>query len=114
MRPKMRSKLWVTSAIIGIAIVVTLRLRFSDSSNVPPLTGHWKSWRSDMAISRHADLFTINVDNPRGLLGGRYTGHFRNDAIHVAGPLAPLCGEIKYVREARKLEFCGEEFERVQ
>jgi hypothetical protein len=109
----MRSKL-VTSAIIIVAIVVILRFRFSDSSDAPSLTGHWRSWRSNMEISRHADVFTVSVDNPKGLLGGKYSGHFRNDAIHVVGPLAPLCGDIKYVPVSHRLEFCGEEFERVQ
>ena len=47
-----------------------------------------------------------------GLLGGTYTGKWRDGAIKVSGPLAPLCGEIRYAKETAKLEFCGEEFDR--
>jgi len=76
------------------------------------LTGQWKSWRSVLQISREGDRFRIAVENPNGLLGGTYQGEFQDGAIHVRGPLAPLCGEIRYVNDTRKLEFCGEEFVR--
>jgi hypothetical protein len=101
----------VTVAVALAAVAWVARL--ATSSRAPPLTGQWKSWRSELQISRKAELFTIEVSNPNGLLGGEYRGKLRGDAIHVTGPLAPLCPEIKYVSNTHKLEFCGEEFERV-
>ena len=105
---------WVLFSAAAALIVVAalLVMRSSGSHAVPDLSGRWKSWRSELQISRKADVFTITVSNPSGLLGGQYSGSFRNGAIHVTGPLAPLCGSIDYVRDTHKLEFCGEEFER--
>jgi hypothetical protein len=101
-------------AAVGVALLAAVwLLRLAGSSRVPDLTGQWKSWRSQLRISRQAELFTIEVSNPNGLLGGEYRGKLRGDAIHVTGPLAPLCPEIKYVSDTHTLEFCGEEFERV-
>jgi hypothetical protein len=109
----MNRRLWtIAAASVALAAVAWL-MRLAASSRAPDLTGQWKSWRSELQISRKADLFTIKVSNPNGLLGGEYRGKLRGDAIHVTGPLAPLCPEIKYVSDTRKLEFCGEEFERV-
>jgi hypothetical protein len=93
-----------------VVIIAALVMRLTGPHDAPNLTGRWKSWRSDLQISRDGDLFKITVNNPNGLLGGTYSGTFLGDAIHVTGPLAPLCGEIKYVRDTHKLEFCGEEF----
>ena len=106
---------WVlfSAAAAPIVVAAFLVMRSTGSRAIPDLTGRWKSWRSELQISRKADMFTITVSNPGGLLGGEYSGRFRNGAIHVTGPLAPLCGSIDYVRDTRKLEFCGEEFERV-
>jgi len=98
----------------ALAAVGWWLVRLAGSSPAPDLTGHWQSWRSKLQISRRAELFMIEVSNPNGLLGGEYRGRLRGDAIHVAGPLAPLCPEIKYVPDTHKLEFCGEEFERVR
>ncbi|MFZ0009965.1 MAG: hypothetical protein WAK94_17150 [Steroidobacteraceae bacterium] len=65
-----------------------------------------------MQISQNGDLFRIDISNPNGLLGGTYSGKFRDDAIHVTGPLAPLCGAMVYATDTHKLDFCGEEFAR--
>jgi hypothetical protein len=99
-------------ALVAAAIAAAALTRLDRHSAGPDLTGQWKSWQSDFRISRQGDLYRVVVHNPAGLLGGTYTGKFRNGAIHVTGPLAPLCGEITYSAETRKLEFCGEEFER--
>jgi hypothetical protein len=103
----------ISAAVASIVVAALLVMRSTASRAVPDLTGRWKSWRSELLISRKADVFTITVSNPSGLLGGEYSGRFHNGAIHVTGPLAPLCGSIDYVRDTRKLEFCGEEFERI-
>jgi hypothetical protein len=101
---------------IAVAVIVAaalmLQARVGRDDSAPDLTGQWKSWRSQFRISRQGDQYQIVVDNPGGLLGGTYSGTFRNDAIQVAGPLAPLCREIAWSAETRKLEFCGEEFAR--
>jgi hypothetical protein len=101
-----------TRIIFGLAIAATAAAALTRLGGyaAPDLTGTWKSWRSDFRISKQGDLYTIVVNNPGGLLGGTYSGRFRNDAIQVSGPLAPLCGEISYSAETHKLEFCGEEF----
>lgn len=78
----------------------------------PELIGQWKSWRSDLRISREGDLYKIIVDNPKGLLGGTYVGKLQGTVLHVTGPLASLCGEIDYSKDTDRLEFCGEEFTR--
>lgn len=110
----MINRSWWTIAAVGVALIAVVWLvRLADSSPAPDLSGQWKSWRSQLQISRKAELFTIEVSNPNGLLGGEYRGKLRGDAIHVTGPLAPLCPEIKYVSDTHKLEFCGEEFDRV-
>ena len=105
-----RTRIIFALAIAAIAAAALTRLdRFA---RVPDLTGQWKSWRSDFRISRQGGVYQIVVNSPGGLLGGTYSGKFRDGAIHVTGPLAPLCGEIRYSAETHKLEFCGEEFER--
>src|SRR5438874_2302913 len=104
----------MVAALVLLAIVAASAVLFATSAATPDLTGRWKSWRSDFRISRERDIYTIVVNNPNGLLGGTYTGMFRHGAIHVTGPLAPLCGQIKYSRDTDKLEFCGEEFMRAR
>jgi hypothetical protein len=107
------SRILSTIGTLAVVIIVAaLVMRLADHHDVPNLIGLWKSWRSELNISRDGDLFTVTIDNPNGLLGGTYRGEFRDSAIHVRGPLAPLCGEIRYVTETQTLEFCGEEFER--
>lgn len=98
---------------LAIAAIAAAALTHLDRiTGGPDLTGEWKSWRSDFRVSRQGDQYQIVVNSPGGLLGGTYRGKFRNGAIHVSGPLAPLCGEINYSEQTHKLEFCGEEFER--
>ena len=96
----------------AVIIVANLMMRLAGHRDAPNLIGRWKSWRSEMQISRDGDFLAITIDNPNGLLGGNYKGKFLDGAIHVSGPLAPLCGEIRFSRDTQKLEFCGEEFER--
>jgi hypothetical protein len=103
----------LSTVVAAIVVAVILVMRSSGAHAVPELTGRWKSWRSELQISRDGDAFRIRISNPTGLLGGEYSGRFRDGALHVTGPLAPLCGSIDYVRDTHKLEFCGEEFERV-
>lgn len=109
----MNRRIWTIAAVSLALAAVGWVVRLAGSSQLPDLTGQWRSWRSELQISRKAELFTIEVSNPNGLLGGEYRGKLRGGAIHVTGPLAPLCPEIKYVSDTRKLEFCGEEFDRV-
>jgi hypothetical protein len=111
-RRKMNRTSWTICTLAIVVIVASLVMRWAGPHAAPNLTGRWKSWRSVLQISRDGDLFKIAVDNPNGLLGGTYRGKFLNDAINVTGPLAPLCGEIRYLRDTQKLEFCGEEFVR--
>jgi len=47
-----------------------------------------------------------------GAVTGTYAGPWKDGAIQVKGPLAPLCPEIRYAKESGKLLFCGEEFVR--
>jgi hypothetical protein len=110
----MNRRFWTIAAVSCALASVAWVVRLAGSSRAPDLTGAWKSWRSELEISRKAELFTIEVSNPDGLLGGEYRGKLHGDAIHVTGPLAPLCPEMKYVSDTRKLEFCGEEFARVR
>jgi hypothetical protein len=104
--------LWTICTLAAVIIVANLVMRLAGRHDAPNLTGQWKSWRSELQISQDGDVFKVTIDNPNGLLGGTYRGEFLDSAIHVSGPLAPLCGEIRYVRDTQKLEFCGEEFER--
>src|ERR1700728_1502286 len=108
----MSRMLWTICTLAAVMIVANLAMRLAAHRDAPNLMGRWKSWRSEMQISRDGDFFAITINNPNGLLGGNYSGKFLDGAIHVSGPLAPLCGEIRVFRNAQKLEFCGEEFER--
>jgi hypothetical protein len=99
-------------AAFVLAAVAVITVRPSDHSS-PELTGEWKSWRSDFRITLDGKRYRIEVDSPNGFLGGVYLGELNRDVINVTGPLSPLCGEMRYQRESDKLEFCGEEFDRV-
>lgn len=107
-----RARIIFAFVLAAFALVALTRLR--GHASTPELAGRWKSWRSEFRISKQGDQYVIVVSNPAGLLGGTYSGRFRDGALRLTGPLAPLCGEISYSRESDKLEFCGEEFERSQ
>jgi hypothetical protein len=111
-RRKMNRMLWTICTLAAVIIVANLVMRLAGHRDAPNLIGRWKSWHSEMQISRDGDFLAITINNPNGLLGGNYSGKFLDGAIHVSGPLAPLCGEIRFFRDPQKLEFCGEEFER--
>ncbi len=99
--------------VLAAAFAVGYAVRRHDASAIPDLAGDWKSWRSAFRISHEGDAYKIVVDNPNGFLGGIYVGRPRGSAVAVTGPLSALCGEIQYVKDGDKLQFCGEEFERV-
>lgn len=102
----------VVVAVVTIASVAAIFGRTPRSAGVPNLEGDWSSWRSSFRIRKAEGRYTIDVTSPDGFLGGRYVGDAHDGAIHVKGPLSALCGQIRYVKEGDKLEFCGEEFER--
>ena len=110
--PKAKTNLWIAAVLALVAIVIAIAWVRSHSS-APDLDGEWKSWRSEFRISRGDKGYTIVVNNPDGFLGGVYTGRLRRNVLKVEGPLAPLCSQIVYSSEDDKLEFCGEQFERV-
>ena len=99
---------------LAIAVILGAWFMGAGFRTTPDLIGQWKSWRSDLRISREGDLYKIIVDNPKGLLGGTYVGKLRGTVVYVTGPLASLCGEIEYSKDTDKLEFCGEEFTRAR
>jgi hypothetical protein len=101
-------------ALIVAALALVALARWRAHASPPQFAGRWKSWRSEFRISKQGDHYTIVVSSPGGLLGGTYRGQFRDGALRVTGPLAPLCAEISYSHESNQLEFCGEEFERLQ
>jgi len=100
------------ATVVLAAVAAITIMRPADHSR-PELTGEWKSWRSDLRITLDGKRYRIEVDSPNGFLGGVYLGELNRDVIHVTGPLSPLCGEMRYQTESQKLEFCGEEFDRV-
>jgi len=97
-----------------LAAVLALVLFVACGAKDPDLAGHWKSARSEFLIAKEGDGYAIVVTNPNGMLGGVYKGPYRDGAIRVSGPLAPICPEIKYVRDNDRLLFCGEEFVRAR
>jgi hypothetical protein len=97
-----------------LAVVALAAFALAHRHSTPDLTGQWKSWRSDFRIASRDDGLDIEIHNPDGFLGGAYAGHLKRDVVTLTGPLSPLCGEMTYVRDADKLEFCGEEFQRVR
>ena len=92
--------------------IMSLLLLAACGASEPNLAGHWKSERSQFTITKEGDRYTIIISNPSGMLGGTYKGPYRDGAIRVSGPLAPICPEIKYARDTDRLLFCGEEFVR--
>ena len=92
---------------LGIALVLV-----ACSSSAPDLAGIWKSERTTLTISQQRNAYKIVAENPKGILGGNYTSEFRDGKLGLKGPIAPLCGDMKYVVETGKLYFCGEEFTR--
>jgi len=98
----------------AIALILFVWVIGTESRTTLELIGQWKSWRSDLRISREGDIYKIIVDNPKGLLGGTYMAKLRGTVLYVTGPLASLCGEMDYSKDTDKLEFCGEEFTRVR
>ena len=95
------------------AVAIGWALVSHQRSSLPDLAGDWKSWRSTLRIAHDGGAYAIVVDNPTGFLGGVYAGKPQSDALALTGPLAALCRDIKYVKDGGKLQFCGEEFERV-
>jgi hypothetical protein len=109
-----------TRLVLGAVALVALATSFAvfsglkHTSELPDLTGTWKSWRSSFRISKGFGRYDVEVANPDGFLAGTYSGVPRAGAIEMTGPLSALCGEMKYVKDADKLEFCGEEFQRIR
>jgi hypothetical protein len=99
------------AAAAAIAAIGIVRIRNADA--IPDLSGGWKSWRSELRIARDGGTYRIAVTNPSGFLGGTYFGRPYDAVLAVSGPLAPLCSEMRYVKDGDKLQFCGEEFARV-
>jgi len=99
--------------MIRVAVIsaVTLLL-VACSSSAPDLAGTWKSERTTLTISQQSNSYKIVAENPKGILGGNYTSEYRDGKLGLKGPIAPLCGDMKYVVETGKLYFCGEEFTR--
>src|SRR5690349_13057887 len=96
------------------AIAIGWALVFHQRPSLPDLAGDWQSWRSTLRISHDGDGYAIVVDNPTGFLGGVYAGKPRDGGVTLEGPLAELCREMRYVKDGDKLQFCGEEFERMK
>jgi hypothetical protein len=84
------------------------------SRSAPDLAGTWKSERTTLTISQQVTAYKIVAENPKGLLSGNYTSEFRDGRLTLNGPIAPLCGDMKYAEQTGTLNFCGEEFTRVQ
>src|SRR6187431_1773110 len=95
------------AVIPGIALLLV-----ACSGSAPDLAGIWKSERTTLTISQQRNAYKIVAENPKGILGGNYTSEFRDGKLGLKGPIAPLCGDMKYVAETGKLYFCGEEFTR--
>jgi hypothetical protein len=95
-----------------IAATLSLVLFTGCGAKEPNLVGRWKSSRSEFRITKEGDGYTVVVSNPNGMLGGVYKGPYRDGAIRVSGPLAPICPDVKYSRDSDHLMFCGEEFVR--
>lgn len=47
------------------------------------------------------------ANNPHGMINGTYTGKYEEGYIKIN---APMCGDITYLEEVNKLNFCGVEF----
>jgi hypothetical protein len=111
----MRARFVVAGVLLAIAIVAAVAFRMHGAHALPDLAGDWASWRSKFRISHDGDDgYTVVVTNPNGFLGGTYTATPRGSVLALRGPLAALCGQIEYVKDEDKLQFCGEEFQRAQ
>jgi hypothetical protein len=84
------------------------------SGSAPDLAGTWKSERTTLTIVQRSSSYQIVAENPKGILGGNYTSDYRDGRLTLNGPIAPLCGDMTYAGRTGKLNFCGEEFTRVQ
>src|SRR5262245_60444937 len=83
------------------------------SATAPDLAGTWKSVRTTLTITQDKNAYKIVADNPKGILNGNYTSEFRNGRLELkGGPVAPLCGDMKFDEKTGKLYFCSEEFVR--
>lgn len=98
----------------GGAVIACVALFLGACSFAAPnLAGIWKSERTTLTIVQDKSSYKIVADNPKGILGGNYTSEYHDGRLELKGPLAPLCGDMKYDEKAAKLNFCGEEFVRV-
>jgi hypothetical protein len=97
---------------IGIGMLIAAAALGGCSKDGPDLAGTWKSDRTTLTITQHTNNYQIVADNPQGVLNGRYTSEYRDRRLLLNGPLAPLCGDLKYTESDRKLEFCTEQFVR--
>src|SRR5438874_13114686 len=79
------------------------------SASAPNLAGTWKSERTTLTITQERSHYRIVAVNPKGILGGNYTTEFHDGRLDLKGPIAPLCGDMKYDAAAGKLNFCGEQ-----
>lgn len=104
----------IAGVLLAFAAGIAMLSQSRRTADLPDVTGTWQSWRSHCRISKRSETYEIEVANPNGFLGGRYLGVPHGGNLQVTGPLSALCGEMTYVRDADKLEFCGEEFERVR
>jgi hypothetical protein len=109
----MKARIAVAGVLAAAAIAVGWAFFAHRAASLPDLDGQWKSWRSELRIARDGGPYAIVVDNPTGFLGGVYSGEPRDGALALSGPLAALCRDMRYVKDGDKLQFCGEEFERV-
>jgi len=107
-----KQRIAVAVVVAAAAMAAGWALVVHQRTSLPDLSGHWKSWRSELQIARDGRAYSIVVDNPTGFLGGVYSGEAHRGTLALSGPLAALCREMKYVKDGDKLQFCGEEFER--
>ncbi len=98
--------------LVAIATTVAAFDHGPPSDSLPNVGGEWKSWRSTFLITPESGGYRIEVSNPDGFLGGIYKGEVKGGVIVVTGPMAALCGEIRYAKDDDALEFCGEAFQR--
>jgi hypothetical protein len=97
----MSRMLWTMCTLTAVIIVANLVMRLAVHHDAPNLTGRWKSWRSELQISRDGDLYKVTIDNPNGLLGGIYRGEFWTTRYTSAGHLL-RCAERSGISETLK------------
>ncbi|MDA0824370.1 MAG: hypothetical protein O3C28_18385 [Proteobacteria bacterium] len=80
-------------------------------SQADKFVGHWESHSFTMDISWEDDAYHVEIDNPRGMLGGSYAGELAPLGLIVTLPLA---GEqfILLTGDSDQLEFLGEQLEK--